>query len=126
MKLALHWQIAIGMLVGAIIGVSLNLLAGTRETVVATQQLPSGVSALTISDSPNHIRLAWTRDDGTTDAAVVDGTRQTPVPLPPLMNLPASILRQPIGSIALAAAPPASWVKQPRRLATCFCGSSRW
>jgi len=78
MKLALHWQIAIGMLVGAIIGVSLNLLAGTRETVVATQQLPSGVSALTISDSPNHIRLAWTRDDGTTDAAVVDGTRQTP------------------------------------------------
>jgi len=78
MKLALHWQIAIGMLVGAIIGVSLNLLAGTRETVVATQQLPSSVSALTISDSPNHIRLAWTRDDGTTDAAVVDGTRQTP------------------------------------------------
>jgi len=78
MKLALHWQIAIGMLVGAIIGVSLNLLAGTRETVVATQQLPDGVSALTISDSPNHIRLAWTRDDGTTDAAVVDGTRQTP------------------------------------------------
>jgi Na+/H+-dicarboxylate symporter len=78
MKLALHWQIAIGMLVGAIIGVSLNLLAGTRETVVATQQLPGGVSALTISDSPNHIRLAWTRDDGTTDAAVVDGTRQTP------------------------------------------------
>ena len=78
MKLALHWQIAIGMLVGALIGVSLNLLAGPRETVVATQQLPTGVTGLTISDSPNHIRVAWTRDDGSTGVAVVDGTRQTP------------------------------------------------
>lgn len=78
MKLALHWQIAIGMLLGAGIGVGLNLLAGSRETEVAANQLPSGLTALAISDSPNHVRLAWTTTDGTTGTAIVDGTRQTP------------------------------------------------
>lgn len=78
MRLALHWQIAIGMLLGAVIGVSLNLLAGSRETKVATENLPAGLSDLTISDSPNHVRLTWIKDDGTTGKAVVDGTRQTP------------------------------------------------
>ena len=78
MKLALHWQIAIGMIVGAVVGVSLNLLAGARETEVAANRLPAGLTSLTISDSPNHVRLAWTSNDGTASEAVVDGTRQTP------------------------------------------------
>ena len=77
MKLALHWQIALGMLAGAVVGVSLNLLAGTRETTVAAARLPAGLTSLTISDSPNHVRLDWTCQDGTNGSAVVDGTRQT-------------------------------------------------
>ncbi len=77
MKLALHWQIAIGMLTGAVVGVSLNLLAGTRETTVAAARLPAGLTTLTISDSPNHVRLTWTTTDGNSGEAVVDGTRQT-------------------------------------------------
>jgi proton glutamate symport protein len=78
MKLALHWQIAIGMVFGAVVGVSLNLLAGVRETEVTANRLPPGLESLSISDSPNHVRLAWTHEDGTTGTAIVDGTRQTP------------------------------------------------
>ena len=78
MKLALHWQIAVGMVIGAAAGVSLNLLVGTRETEVAAENLPAGLLALSITDSPNHVQLSWTRKDETTGTAVVDGTRRTP------------------------------------------------
>jgi proton glutamate symport protein len=77
-KLALHWQIAIGMTIGAIAGVSLNIFGGTRTTVVQGDQLPSTLTALTIQDSPNHIAINWTTVSGEERAAIVDGTRKTP------------------------------------------------
>ena len=77
-KLALHWQIAIGMAIGAIAGVSLNIYGGTRTTVVQGDQLPSTLTALTIQDSPNHIAINWTTVSGEERSAIVDGTRKTP------------------------------------------------
>jgi Na+/H+-dicarboxylate symporter len=78
MKLALHWQIAIGMTLGALIGISLNIYGGTRTTVVQADQLPTAVTSLEISDSSNHITIAWTTASGDKHSAVVDGTRKTP------------------------------------------------
>ena len=77
-KLALHWQIAIGMAIGAIAGVSLNIYGGTRTTVVQGDQLPSTLTALMIQDSPNHIAINWTTVSGEERSAIVDGTRKTP------------------------------------------------
>ena len=77
-KLALHWQIAIGMAIGAIAGVSLNMYGGTRTTVVQGEQLPSTLDSLRIYDSPNHITINWTTVSGQENTALVDGTRQTP------------------------------------------------
>ena len=51
MKLALHWQIAIGMTLGALIGISLNIYGGTRKTVVQEDKLPTTLTSLEIYDS---------------------------------------------------------------------------
>mgnify|MGYP006960599499 FL=1 len=60
MKLALHWQIAIGMTLGALIGISLNIYGGTRNTVVQEDKLPTTLTSLEIYDSSNHIKIDWT------------------------------------------------------------------
>jgi len=49
-KLALHWQIAIGMVAGAAIGVALNALAGTATTSLV-KDLPAELTSVTITDS---------------------------------------------------------------------------
>ncbi|MFM8415277.1 MAG: dicarboxylate/amino acid:cation symporter [Planctomycetota bacterium] len=49
-RLALHWQIALGMVAGAAIGVALNLLAGTATTHFATG-LPAGLTSVTVTDA---------------------------------------------------------------------------
>ena len=76
-KLALHWQIAIGMAIGAIAGVSLNIYGGTRTTIIQGEQLPSTLDSLRILDSPNHITINWTTVSGQENTAIVDGTRKT-------------------------------------------------
>ena len=48
--LALHWQIAIGMLAGAVLGVALNLGAGSATTTFETD-LPDGLTAVRVSDA---------------------------------------------------------------------------
>jgi proton glutamate symport protein len=49
-RLALHWQIALGMVAGGLIGVALNLLAGTATTSVAAG-LPAGLTSATVTVS---------------------------------------------------------------------------
>jgi len=48
-RLALHWQIALGMVAGAVIGVALNAFAGTATTSLSAD-LPPGLTSVTISD----------------------------------------------------------------------------
>ncbi|MEO1970982.1 MAG: dicarboxylate/amino acid:cation symporter [Pirellulaceae bacterium] len=77
-RLALHWQILIGMIVGAAIGITLNVSKGTREHSVSTAELPSGLSSLEFADSPSLIRISYQRDDGSPIVEIViDGTRKT-------------------------------------------------
>ena len=49
-KLALHWQIAIGMLAGAVLGVALNIGAGSATTSLTTD-LPAGFATMTVTDT---------------------------------------------------------------------------
>ena len=55
-KLALHWQILIGMLAGAAIGVTLNATGGRSRTVIS-DGLSSDVSAVEIDDTHDAIEI---------------------------------------------------------------------
>jgi proton glutamate symport protein len=75
LKLELHWQILIGMVLGAIIGVSVNVSLSARRTEL-TQGLPSGVERATVSDSSDLIEIRWT-SAGQEQVRVVDPTGRT-------------------------------------------------
>jgi proton glutamate symport protein len=77
-RVALHWQILIGMIIGAGVGLSLNAMVGDRQVQVAQTELPPGVSELKVHDTPNRIDIWITAADGTQRQSVVDGTRQVP------------------------------------------------
>lgn len=68
-RLALHWQILIGMVAGAVIGVSLNLFASSSSTRL-TADLPDGLSAVEIEDSSGRAEIRLFRD-GVLDRTVV-------------------------------------------------------
>ena len=56
-KLALHWQILIGMVAGTLLGIALNLYGSERQ-VSLTENLPAGLSVVQIEDSAG--RITWT------------------------------------------------------------------
>lgn len=55
-RLALHWQILIGMVAGATIGVTLNLFASSRSVRVV-EDLPAEFTALEIEDSSGRAEI---------------------------------------------------------------------
>ncbi len=75
MKLELHWQILIGMVLGAILGIAANMNLSSRETTL-NAGLPSGVESATVRDSTNLIEISWTQD-GQLQQWVVDPTGKT-------------------------------------------------
>jgi Na+/H+-dicarboxylate symporter len=77
-RLALHWQILGGMLLGAGIGLTLNFTASERNAVVKQDELPKGITQAQLHDSANLITIDLTQADGTERKIVVDGTRRTP------------------------------------------------
>jgi Na+/H+-dicarboxylate symporter len=77
-RLALHWQILAGMLLGAAVGLTLNFTASDRSTVVPTEDLPPGVTGLKLDDGSNVIRIEIQDFDGVSRRLVVDGTRKEP------------------------------------------------
>ena len=70
LKLALHWQIAIGMLAGALLGVALNLGAGSAETSFTTD-LPAGLARVTVADAVGHATVDTVDDRGQTERIVI-------------------------------------------------------
>lgn len=70
-KLALHWQILIGMVAGAVLGIWLNAFHGTAETTLR-ESLPAGIERLDIRDSADRTTFRLTQDDGTTETLIVD------------------------------------------------------
>lgn len=75
MKLELHWQILIGMILGAVIGVSVNLQLSERSTTLDSG-LPSGVETAQVNDTPDKIEISWTKE-GVSETWVVDPTGRT-------------------------------------------------
>jgi proton glutamate symport protein len=71
-KLALHWQILIGMLAGAAIGVGLNVGAG-RSNVVIEDGLPAAVRAVSIEDSTDQTSIRQRMADGVERVFVIRG-----------------------------------------------------
>ncbi|WP_186775574.1 dicarboxylate/amino acid:cation symporter [Rubripirellula tenax] len=70
-RLALHWQILIGMVAGTIIGVALNLAAST-SSVSVSDNLPVGIQSALIDDSSDHSFIKYIRTDGVTVERAVD------------------------------------------------------
>jgi Na+/H+-dicarboxylate symporter len=61
-KLELHWQILIGMLTGAILGIAINWTLSQRVTEL-TSGLPAGVERATVTDTTDLIRVVWVSGD---------------------------------------------------------------
>ena len=68
-KLALHWQILIGMIAGTLLGVTLNLTAATRD-VTLQNDLPPGIDSVRVLDSSAQTTLQVDRDGQTIDYAI--------------------------------------------------------
>lgn len=86
-KIALHWQILWGMVIGAAIGLTLNLTVGDRHTVVPEDRLPEGVTALEFHDTADRIDIDLTLADSAPQHWVIDATRREPDSLASLMKL---------------------------------------
>lgn len=77
MKLELHWQILIAMLVGAMIGIAVNINFSRRYTELTTG-LPAGIEQASVSDSSDRIEVRWTTTEKKEELRVVDPTGKTP------------------------------------------------
>ena len=69
-RLALHWQILIGMIVGGAIGIGLNVFASTSRTVI-TEGLPADLDRLEITDSTDGTQFRLLASDQTARTLVV-------------------------------------------------------
>ncbi len=76
LKLQLHWQILIGMVLGAVIGVAVNMKLSDRRTEITTG-LPAGVDSATVIDSSDRIEILW-RSEGKEEVRTVDPTGNAP------------------------------------------------
>ena len=77
-RLAIHWQILIGMIAGAVIGIALNLFGSGHTTTVTSglsNKLPGGITAADVIDSSGRVEINLTRDDGTKQTLVVDPSK---------------------------------------------------
>ena len=70
-RLALHWQILIGMAAGAVLGIALNAGWGTRQTEI-DRGLPANVDQVTVLDSTERTVLRVVQRDGTVRQLVID------------------------------------------------------
>lgn len=70
-RLALHWQILIGMIAGTVIGVGLNIGA-SEKTVDVHTGLPPGLQSLSVNDTASRTEIRLLRDDGAVDQFVID------------------------------------------------------
>jgi Na+/H+-dicarboxylate symporter len=70
-RLALHWQILIGMVVGTVIGVALNLF-GSEKSAFIDRDLPAGIESATITDTASRTEINVLREDDSRDRYVID------------------------------------------------------
>lgn len=77
LRLALHWQILIGMLAGATLGVLLNLTAGSASARIV-EGVPEGIRAVEIDDSTSRTEIRTIDRDGATESYVIDPASDDP------------------------------------------------
>jgi Na+/H+-dicarboxylate symporter len=70
-RLALHWQILIGMIAGSLLGLGLNVAASTR-TVTVSQGLPANIARATINDSSGRTEISYVDATGKETRRVID------------------------------------------------------
>ena len=51
-RIALHWQVLIGMVLGSVVGLSLNWGWSVREVTVGQDDMPAGVLSLELVATP--------------------------------------------------------------------------
>jgi len=88
-RVALHWQILIGMAVGAAIGLTLNFTVSRSQATVPQEELPAGIREVRMADSTSRTTIEVVADDGSTTTYAVDVTRETPGSLASLDKLQA-------------------------------------
>lgn len=74
-RLALHWQILIGMVAGSVLGIALNWGAG-RRSVTVTESLPPGIRQATIEESAERVEIRYVDEDGVETVWLIDVTGQ--------------------------------------------------
>jgi proton glutamate symport protein len=93
LRMALHWQILIGMLIGAAVGVVLNKGYGERETTLVradqrtkdvAKAVWNDVQSATFVDTPNTIEITITDLAGKTRKVTVDPSGKNPDSVPTL------------------------------------------
>lgn len=77
LRLALHWQILIGMIAGAVLGIALNVTVGTAS-ITLSEGLPSGLEQVEIDDSTSRTEIRTREDDGTLATYLIDPTSADP------------------------------------------------
>ncbi len=88
MRLALHWQIFVGMVLGAIIGLTLNATVGERTWKSSEgDKLPAGVLRADAKDTPDVSTVNWVTEDGEEKTAAIDGSRRTEGSVASVKNL---------------------------------------
>jgi proton glutamate symport protein len=75
---ALHWQILLGMLVGAAIGIAANGLWGTRDVQISAERLPADLLAFTARDSVQRIEIELETTDHERRRWVIDPLDRDP------------------------------------------------
>jgi Na+/H+-dicarboxylate symporter len=85
-RLALHWQILIGMAAGSLLGIALNLLAGDRSVRVM-EGLPGDVTSAVIEDTTSRTEIRYRTEAGDEVVRFIDPTGPRPEAVPTLEAL---------------------------------------
>ncbi len=89
LQLPLHWQIAWGMILGAAVGVGLNLSAGDRRITLSGATLPDGWRSVRIHDQPHRIEIEVEPAEGAPRRWIIESVRTRPEHLGSLDELRA-------------------------------------
>ena len=131
-RLALHWQILIGMVLGVLIGIGLRAI-GTRQSSLPQESLPPGVAQVEFQDSPDEVTIVVTTESGDVSTYVVGGAipdagaENTPaVFLPTLKKLSGDAPEIAQAFHCMAGPGDGGWLTVPIVWENCFSGCSTW
>jgi proton glutamate symport protein len=99
-KLQLHWQILIGMVLGAVIGIGVNGMLSQRDTEL-TEDLPPGIDRARVVVTADLIRVSWSGAEGVREH-IVDPTGQAEGSVLSVEDL---ALRSPVAAALVKRAP---------------------